>query len=90
MQNILSTNHELLEIINKLNELLLKLETQIPAAKLRFHTPLVARAWNRTGWTSNYEMIRRYLQIKQYIPLLESPEVEELRMNPNQEAGVEE
>lgn len=52
-----------------------KLKTALLAAKLRQLTPLVARTRNETKWSSSFDMVQRYFEIKDFISKIESPDL---------------
>ena len=58
------------EEINTVHELMKKLKSLIPSARLRQFTPLCAVIKNDTRWSSCYNMISRFLEIKNYIEMV--------------------
>ena len=75
-------------VIDKVHELMKKLKYQIPAAKLRSLTHLTAQTANETRWSSTYHMIRRYDEIRDHLPALNLPEINELLLDEDDELMV--
>lgn len=65
-------------ILSKVNELMKKLKKLVPSAKLAKFTKLRAKTRNCTRWSSCFEMLKRYKEIKNFLPLLLIPELDEL------------
>ena len=66
------------DILSNINTLMKKLKNLIPAAKLRKHTLLQPKCSNATRWSSTFEMLKRYKEIQQYLPLLNIQEIDNL------------
>lgn len=64
--------------VGHVRELMRKLSYQIPAARLRRLTHLKAKIDNDTRWSSTYEMLKRYIDIKDVLPELGMPEIDDL------------
>ena len=81
-------------LLRKINEIMSKLKNLIPAAKLRVHTKLKAKSRNVTRWSSTYEMLHRYSEIREFLPLLEINEIDEgllsIRENRDADSLIEE
>lgn len=86
MKDIIS---EYRDEITKVNDLMKKLSYQIPAAKLRRFTHLKAKISNETRWSSTYNMLKRYIEIKEYLPQLELPEIDELLLSDQDDLTIE-
>jgi hypothetical protein len=54
------------------------LKNLFPAAKLRKYTYLKAKTRNATQWSSTFKMMLPYIQIRDFLPLLEIDELDEL------------
>jgi hypothetical protein len=66
------------DTLQKINDIMSKLKNLIPAAKLRKLRHLKAKTRNATQWSSTFEMILRYDKIRDFLPLLEINELDEL------------
>ena len=55
-----------------------KLRTLLFSAKLRKLTHLRAKIRNQTKWSSSFDMVLRYVQIRQYLPELNSSDVDQV------------
>ena len=53
-------------LLNKINTLMGKLKSLKLAGKLREHTPLQSIQRNKTRWSSTYDMINRYIELKAF------------------------
>lgn len=68
------------DIIEKVNAVMLKLKTLTLAAKLFKLSGLRAKTKNTTRWSSVFEMLMRYEELKEHIILLSSDELDDLRL----------
>ena len=75
VQDVLSGYDDVLALVNNLMS---KLRNLLLAAKLRKLTPLKPKLRNVTTWRSAYEMLQRYQDFRQFIPLLQIDEIDEL------------
>ena len=66
-----------------------KLSFQIPAAKLREFTHLRTKCNNEMRWSSTYNMLTRYKAIREFLPALEVPEIEELVLSDSANHAVD-
>lgn len=56
-------------VLSKINQLMGKLKNLKMAARLREKTPLKAKKRNLTRWSSTFEMVKRYIEIKDFLPV---------------------
>ncbi len=59
------------------------------AAELRKHTHLRAKCSNVTRWSSTAQMLRRYIQIKEILPQLNSGDLDSMILNGRDTCKVE-
>ncbi|XP_036367828.1 uncharacterized protein LOC118767407 [Octopus sinensis] len=63
-------------LLNKINTLMGKLKSLKLAGKLREKTPLQPIQRNKTRWTTTYDMIERYIQLKPFLdPFQDDPKL---------------
>ena len=79
--------HEVL--VEKIKKLASKLKHGLPAAKLRRHTPLASVTRNQTRWSSTFEMLKRYTQIREYIRLIGDADIDDLCLTPRENRDVD-
>lgn len=65
VKDLIGQEWALVEVVQKV---MLKLRNLIPAAKLRRHTPLKPLLNNVTRWSSTHSMLRRYQQLRDFVP----------------------
>lgn len=65
-------------LLQLINELMLKLRTLKLANQLRRHTKLVAFSRNTTRWSSTYNMLNRFVNIRGFISQIVDPDVKAL------------
>ncbi len=65
-------------MIFEIYKLMKKLPDPLPAAKLRAHTSLLAKCNNLTRWSSTSEMLKRLLELWEYLPLIDDDDVAKL------------
>lgn len=87
VQDILSEHEELL---SKINTLMIKLKSLLLGAKLMKITGLKARTRNQTRWSSTFQMLVRYLDIKDHLHKLNSVEVDILSLSTAEDRRVTE
>lgn len=63
----LFNDHE--DLLEKGQALMRKLSYQISAARLRRLTPLKAKVNNKKGWRTTFGMLKRYLEINNFVGL---------------------
>lgn len=61
--------------IEKVQKIMKKLSCQLPAAKLRRFTHLKAKQNNVTRWSSTYDMLKRYVELREFLTLLDIPDI---------------
>eukprot|EP00171_Calliarthron_tuberculosum_P001627 IDg1627t1 len=66
------------ELIAKTNSIMVKLQTLLLGAKLRKLTLLRPKIRNQTRCSSTFEMIVRYQQLRDYLPELNAPDIDEI------------
>lgn len=76
-------------ILAKINCIMVKLRGLILAAKLRKLTYLKAKVRNATRWSSTFEMVVRYTQIREFLPSLESEEIDLISLSPSENRRVD-
>ena len=77
------------EHIEKVQIIMKKLRSLIPAAKLRKHTKLTAVVRHQIRWSSTFQMLVRYQELREYIPLLHLPEVSSLALSQSENALID-
>jgi hypothetical protein len=77
------------EMLKQVNGIMISLKGLIPSAKLRSHTDLKPHCRNQTRWSSTYQMLNRYTQIRDFLPLLEIDELDEKLLNNRQNRDVD-
>lgn len=60
-------------LLTKVNELIVKLRTLLLGARLRRFTPIQPKLRNATRWSSNFEMISRYCELREFYACLIHP-----------------
>lgn len=75
--------------INLVRKLMQKLRNLIPSAKLRKVTRLRPKCGNATRWSSTFEMLARYQELKPVRKHAEIDELEELHLTKSQKREVE-
>jgi len=76
-------------VIEKVNVLMGKLSYSIPAALLRQKTSLCAKRCNTTRWSSTFEMMQRYCNIRHHLPEIDHPEVQELLLSEEENSDTD-
>lgn len=76
--------------IGMIQTLMKKLSFQIPAAKLRMHTPLKATQRNETRWSSTYTMLSRFLELLPFLPRIDDDDVQLLIPSDQQNTEIRE
>ena len=77
------------DLVSTVNAIMKKLKNLVPSAKLRKLTPLKPKTRNVTRWSSTHDMLERYLELKQFIPLIKLPEVDDMMPTSRQERDIE-
>lgn len=77
------------EVIKNVQALMKKLKNILPTAKLCKLTPLRAKTAQVTRWPSTYEMLKRYFQLKVFLPQLNLPEIDDLLPSPVEERELQ-
>ncbi|RHX97760.1 hypothetical protein DYB25_012277 [Aphanomyces astaci] len=73
------TNHA--TVIDKDNTLMTKLRFTLPAARLRRVTPLRAIKLSATRWSSTFNMLKRYIELKPFLLAIADDSIDVLRLN---------
>ncbi|RHY69411.1 hypothetical protein DYB34_008694 [Aphanomyces astaci] len=73
------TNHA--TVIDKVNALMTKLRFTLPAARLRHVTPLRAITLSATRWSSTFNMLKRYIELKPFLLAIADDSIDVLRLN---------
>ncbi|RHY96305.1 hypothetical protein DYB31_008269, partial [Aphanomyces astaci] len=73
------TNHA--TVIDKDNALMTKLRFTLPAARLRRVTPLRAIKLSATSWSSTFNMLKRYIELKPFLLAIADHSIDVLRLN---------
>ena len=76
-------------LVSKIQNIMVKLRTLLLSAKLRKLTPIAPRIRNITRWSSTYEMIVRYVRLKDFLPALDSDEIDALSLTPFENRRVD-
>lgn len=76
-------------LISKINCLMVKLRTLLLSAQLLKLTPLRPKTRNTTRWSSSFEMVSRYMLIKEFLRKLDSDEVDNLCPTPAENRRIE-
>ncbi len=66
-----------------------RFQNPVPAAKLREHTDLRAKYSIATRWSSTIEMIRRYVEIRDYMTQVELDDIDDLLLPPRQDKAID-
>lgn len=72
-----------------MNVLMSKLSNLVPAAMLRKPTPLSAVKRQDTRWSSSFNMVDRYMKIRQFIGVIKHDDVSDLKLSAKQDTEVE-
>ena len=86
MQRLL---HEDEDVIAKIHALMTKLKTLILAARLMKLSQLRAKTRNVTRWSSTYEMLLRYNRLKDFLPKLNSSDIDSLCLSSSENRRVD-
>ena len=70
------------ELLQKIHTIMIKLRGLLLGAKLKKLTNLTPKLRNVTRWSSSYQMVQRYVELREYLALLESDEVDALSLTP--------
>jgi hypothetical protein len=73
----------------KVNALMKKLKTLVASAKLRKFVALKPKTRNVTRWNSTHDMLKRYQELKEFIPLIMMPEVADLMLSPRDDREID-
>lgn len=76
------------DIINNVRELMKKLRNPKRRAQLRNYTNLSPLVCNDTRWSSTYEMLRRYIEVKEHLPQLHVEEIDDLIPSRKEHDGI--
>eukprot|EP00171_Calliarthron_tuberculosum_P003101 IDg3101t1 len=77
------------ELISKINTIMVKLRGLLLGAKLRRLTSIRPKIRNTTRWSSTHDMIVRYVRIREFLPNLESEEIDSLFLSPSENRRVD-
>jgi len=79
------------KILDSVNNIMVKLRNIKLAARLRQQTELVAVIRNDTRWSSTYNMIKRYPELKEFLPHVcpENDDFMDLILNKKETASLE-
>ena len=75
--------------LSKVNHLMVKLGTLLLGAKLRKLTPLRPKTRNMTRWSSSFEMILRYVRLREFLPKLDSSEIDRLSLTSTENRRID-
>lgn len=71
-------NHE--ELLDRVNNLMCKLRTPIMAARLMKLTVKRAKTRNYTRWSSAFEMLKRYQELREFLPNMDESEIDDIAL----------
>ena len=77
------------EILSKIIRLMIKLKTLLLTAKLRQLTPLWPKILNVSRWSSAFEMMHRYIRIREFLALIDSSIINEMMLTVAENRRVE-
>ncbi len=86
MKDILNDEENLL---CKMNTMIVKLRSFLISAKLKKLTNLKLKSRNITRWSSTYEMMKRYVQLREFLPSLEPDYIAALSLSPSKNRRVD-
>lgn len=76
-------------ILTKINEIMVKLKSLLIGARLRQFTPLRPKLRNVTRWSSTFEMLSRYRELRDFLPALDSTEIDEMSLTVSENRQVD-
>ena len=76
-------------LINKDNNLMLKLQNLVLSAKLRRMTLLRPLIRSTTRWSSTFNMVNRYIRFREFVEQTESVEIDEMMLMPSENRKVD-
>lgn len=71
-------------VIDSIHALMKKLRTLNLSAKLFAHAKLKGQLNNVTRWSSTFNMLQRFAEIRQYLPLVDDDTVQRMKLNNSQ------
>ena len=77
------------DLICNIDTITAKLRTLLLNAKLKKLTHLQPKTRNVTRWSSTHEMLKRYVELRQFLPSLMSNEIDSLSLNPAKNRRVD-
>lgn len=77
------------ESAKSVQDLMNKLRHPSGRAKLRTHTPLETIVSNARRWSSSHSMLQRYIKFREFFPLLEMKEIDDLLLSRKQDQEIE-
>lgn len=86
VQDVLSCD---MELLTKVNLLMVKLRTLRLSARLRRLTSLRPMLRNTTRWISTFNMMARYVELRGFLPQFDSMEVDEMSLSPQENRRVD-
>lgn len=81
--------HKDQDIIAKVNSTMVKLRGLLLSAKLQKLTHLKPQVANVTRWSSIHNMLNRYTELREYLPMLESDEIDMLLLTASENRKLE-
>jgi len=76
-------------VLKKIDSIMSKLKTLKLSAKLREYTNLRPRKSYEKRWSGTHAMLLRYKQLQEFLPKLESSEINELLLTPQEDVSVD-
>ena len=70
------------ELLQKIHSIMVKLRGLLLGAKLKELTSLTPKVRNVTRWSSSYQMVQLFIELQEFMGLLESDEVDALCLTP--------
>ena len=86
MRDVLDEEEQLIE---RINSIMVKMRGLLLSAKLQKLNPLKPIVRNVTRWSSTHHMLKRYIDLREYLTGLESDEIELLRQSPSENRRLE-
>ena len=76
-------------LINKVNNLMLKQRNLVLSAKLRRMTLFRPLIRNTTRWSSTFNLLNRYVRLREFVEQIESVEIDEMILMPSENRKVD-
>ncbi len=74
---------------NKVHKVMTHFRYPIPSAKLKKFTPLKPKISNSTRWSSSTDMLKRYIEIRDFLPKVKIDTVTKLLLSPAEDGMVD-